>query len=346
MVSDRSLALYHELGRSGVGLVITGFAFVSTNGQALPGQYSVCTDQMVPGLRRIVDAVHHGGTKIAIQIVHAGINSDYLRRKGIETVGMSHLHGMDIPHREMTSGEIRGVIEDFARAAVRCREAGFDAIQLHSAHGYLLNQALSPKYNRRTDRWGGNPEKRRSLHIEIIKGIRREIGSGFPLLMKLGVMEDEEGGLSLEEGVSAAGYMVDAGLDAIEISAGDSEHVTPPALADGAEYTPFRVRAAAIKRVVPIPVIAVGGIRKYETAKSIIVEGDADMVAMCRPFIREPRLVARWRRGDRASAKCISCSRCMPVSRSGRRMRCAQNGLMDELNPMSANLLRVPKTRT
>jgi 2,4-dienoyl-CoA reductase-like NADH-dependent reductase (Old Yellow Enzyme family) len=321
MVTDKSVNLYERLGNSGIGLVVSGFAFVSPLGQAVPAQYGIHTDQMMPGLQRMIEAVRCHGTKVALQIAHSGINSGYLAGKGIESLALSSLPEIDRPHREIKEDEIEGIIDDFVAAAVRARVAGFDAIQLHGAHGYLMSQAESPLFNQRTDQWGGNPENRRRFHLEIIRRIRKAIGSDFPLLIKFGVMDDREGGLTLDEGIETARQMVAAGIDAIEVSAGVGEAI-PIARKDNAELTPFRERAYKAKHEISIPVMLVGGIRTLETAKDIIKSGDADMVSMCRPFIREPGLVARWQRGEQVSAKCISCNRCLHIGRRGDSLDC------------------------
>ncbi len=329
-VTDTSLELYRGLSRGGIGLIVSGYAFISHLGRANPGQYGIHTDDMVPGLCRLAETVHRGGEKIAVQIVHAGINSRYLSRHGIESLAMSRLPDVKQHHREMTSEEIEGIIEDFARAAVRGREAGFDAVQLHGAHGYFLSQVLSPLYNRRTDRWGGSPENRRRFHVEVVRRMRRAVGDDFPLMIKLGVMDDVEGGLTLEDGIETARQMVAAGLNAVEISAGMMRGVMSHAAVDGPEDIPFRERTAAVKRAIDVPVIMVNGIRKLETAEDIITSGEADMVAMSRPFIREPDLIARWQRGETSPAKCISCGRCMPILWRGEPLQCGEERRLRE----------------
>ena len=328
-VTDQSVAIYRELGKGGIGLIVSGFAFVSSHGQANPGQYGIHNDDMIPGLRRMVEAAHQEGTKIAVQIVHAGINSGYLVGKGVTPLAISRMPEMNRPHREMTDEDIEGIIADFAAAAVRGREAGFDAIQLHGAHGYFMSQVVSPLFNRRTDRWGGSAENRRRFHLEVVGKVRRAIGDDFPLMIKFGIMDDREGGLSLEEGIEAAREMVAAGIEAIEVSGGVGQVMATGGEGDP-EQTPFRERAAAVKRAVTVPVMVVSGIRALDTAQGIVDSGDADMVSMCRPLIREPGLVARWQRGETAPAKCISCNRCFPIVARGEPMECGEERRLRE----------------
>ena len=327
-VTDQSVDIYRRLGKGGIGLIVSGYAFVSSNGQANPGQYGIHNDDMIPGLRRMVEAAHQEGTKIAVQIVHAGVNSGYLTGKGVTPLAISRMPEMNRPHREMTDEDIEGIIADFAAAAVRGREAGFDAIQLHGAHGYFMSQAISPLFNRRTDRWGGNAENRRRFHLDVVRKVRQAIGDDFPLMIKFGVMDDREGGLSLEEGIEAAQQMVSAGLEAIEVSGGVGQ--STPVQKGDEEETPFRERAAAVKRAVPVPVMVVAGIRRLETVQDIVDSGDADMVSMCRPFIREPDLVARWQKGNTAQARCISCNRCFPIVVRGEPLECGEDRRLRE----------------
>ena len=328
-VTDNSVALYRELAGGDIGLIISGYAFVSDHGKANPGQYGVHTDDMIPGLRRLADAVHEQGGRIALQIVHSGINSGWFSPQGIPVLAMSRLPNFRHPHREMTPEDIEGIIADFAAAAVRGVEAGFDAIQLHGAHSYLMSQAISPLYNQRTDDWGGTPENRRRFHLEVIRAIRRSIGDDFPLFIKFGIMDDRDGGLTLEEGIEATRQMVAAGLDAVEVSTGIGQPI-PQAKSTDPERTPYRERAAAAKRATDVPVAVVAGIRTLDTARDIVVSGDADMVAMCRPFIREPHLVTRWRRGDTDAATCISCNRCMPIVAHGEPLECGEDRRLRE----------------
>jgi len=232
-------------------------------------------------------------------------------------------------HREMTDEEIEGIMSDFVAAAVRGREAGFDAVQLHGAHGYLMSQIQSTIFNHRTDRWGGSAENRRRFHLEVIRRTRKALGNGFPLMIKFGVQDDMEGGLSLEEGLETARQMVAEGIDAIEVSAGvgQSAQVTKEG---EPERWYFRERTAAVKQAVTVPVIAVGGIRSLEMAQGIVDSGDADLISMCRPFIREPGLLTRWQKGDTAPARCISCNRCFPIVSRGEPLECGEERRLRE----------------
>jgi len=325
-VTDESVALHREVGQGGVGLIMGGHAYVSEIGQTDPNQYGVHTDDMIPGLRRMAQAAQQGGAKIALQINHTGGYTNYLA-DDVTRIAVSRTDKIDTPHRELTDEEIETIISDFASAAVRVREAGFDAVQLHGAHCYLMSQFLSPLYNKRTDRWGGSAENRRRFHLEVIRRVRQAVGTDFPILIKFGVQDDDEGGLSLSEGVAAAQKMAEEGIAAIEVSTGMSAENTfvRPAKKGAPEQAYFRELAAAVKRAVTVPVMAVGGIRSLKMARSIVDSGDADLISMCRPFIHEPGLVARWQRGEGDPVNaCISCKRCLRVPEKGKPIKCWQ----------------------
>ncbi len=329
-VTDGSVAIIQELAQGGVGLIVTGACFISpdTFPRGSSGFHGAHTDDMIPGLRRLAQIAHQEGAKIALQIVHHGARLMLSDQSGMTTLAVSRLPKLWRPHREMTDEEIEAIISDYASAALRGRKAGFDAVQLHGCHGSLFCQFLSPLLNLRTDRWGGSTENRRRFHLEVIRRIRNATGADFPLMIKFGVKDDTEkrfligiqkeigeteGGLSLSEGVETARQMVMVGIDAIEASTSGTS-AGRAARKDQPERPYFRDRAAAVKQAVSVPVIAEGGIRSLEMAKSIVDSGDADLISMCRPLIREPDLIARWQKGEVAPSKCISCNKCLRIS--------------------------------
>jgi 2,4-dienoyl-CoA reductase-like NADH-dependent reductase (Old Yellow Enzyme family) len=325
-VTDRSIALYRQLSKGHIGLIVTGHAFISPAGQAGAGQYGIYSDNLVTGLSRLAGAVHEEGGKIAVQIAHCGINSNYLERTGMPTLAVSAKPEAAKPHREMTDGDIEEIIAQFAAAARRAVEAGFDAVQLHGAHGYLMSQFLSPIMNSRKDRWGGNAENRRRFHVEVVSRVRKTVPRGFPLLIKFGVQDDQEDGLTIEEGIEAARRMVAAGIEGIEVSGGVG--MSPLNKSE----TPFRERAAALKSAVSVPVALVSGIRTLDVCQSVVDTGHADMLSMSRPFVREPNLIARWESTEKDKARCVSCSRCFAFPRHGVLM-CGQDNRLPNGEP-------------
>ena len=328
-VTDASVAIYDALARGGVGLIVTGYAYISDIGRAATGQYGIAEDRHVEGLRRLATVAHEGGARIAVQIAHAGLNLRLLGRTESVALAPSLLEGERQTHRALTVDEIKQTIDDFASAAVRAREAGFDAVQLHWAHGYLGSQFLSPLTNRRDDDWGGSPEKRHRFHIETLRAVRKAVGDDFPVWAKLGVQESD-GGLSLAEALDAIRAMAAAGLSGVEVSAGQGASAARTERTDEDEKLYFREEAAAIKRAVDIPVALVGGFRALETAEEVIARGDADLISMSRPLIREPDLIARWQRGDRAPSKCIRCNKCMAAAYQTRSFECQEEKLARE----------------
>jgi len=324
-ITGHSLEIFERLAGGGIGLIVTGYAFVSWPlGKANPGQYGIYEDKLIGGWKRLARTVHENGdSRIAVQIVHAGIQSGWLVEHGYTLAAVSKLQGVNRPHREMTDGEIEQIIEDFGAAAVRVREAGFDAVQLHGAHGYLMSQFASPLFNHRTDRWGGSAGNRRRFHLEIVRRVRKAIGKDFPFLIKFGVMDDRAGGMPMAEGVEICREMEKAGMDGIEVSSGVGN--ASLVIKEGEIDRPaHRERAREVKKAVRVPVAVVSGIRSLELAQEIVGSGDADMVSMCRPFIREPQLLRRWQKGDARPAICISCNKCFPIVARGEPLECGE----------------------
>jgi 2,4-dienoyl-CoA reductase-like NADH-dependent reductase (Old Yellow Enzyme family) len=214
----------------------------------------------------------------------------------------------------MTKKDIDEIVEAFGDGARRAKEYGFDAIQLHAAHGYLINQFLSPLTNRRTDSYGGSVENRCRFLLEVYKRVRSVVGSDFPVFAKLNGSDNLEGGLDLSDAVSTARLLDRGKIDAIEVSGGTS--------ASG-EKGPVRINidrpdreaynlsfAREIKKAVGCPVMVVGGFRSLEVIDKALSEDGIDFISMSRPFIREPHLIKRWQAGDTSPARCISCNGC------------------------------------
>ena len=310
-VTDASVELFEGLARGGVGLIVTGYAYVSEQGKAAVGQFGAAEDRHITGLRRLVRVAHDHGARIALQIAHAGMQTGMLQDPDRVALAPSHIESHPLPHRAFTAAEIEGTVADFAAAAARGKEAGFDAVQLHSAHGYLMSQFLSPLTNHRMDEWGGSPEGRRRFHVEVLRAVRRAVGKDYPVWMKMGLQDHGEGGLPLSEGLEALKALAAEGLSAVEVSAGRGTRAVQVRLPEDEEEAYFRTDSAEARRAVDIPVMLVGGIRSLSMAEWILSNGEADMISMCRPLIREPDLIARWQRGDTSPSKCLSCAKCL-----------------------------------
>jgi 2,4-dienoyl-CoA reductase-like NADH-dependent reductase (Old Yellow Enzyme family) len=314
------------LARGGVGLIISGHAYVSPEGQAGPGQIGVHADAMVPGLKRMAAAAHEHGAKMVLQLAHAG----YLAIEsltGRKPLAVSAAVRLDEAEREgLDAAGIRRVVQAYADAAVRAMEAGFDGVQIHAAHGYLFSQFLSPLFNRRTDDYGGSVANRARVIVETLSAVRQVVGLGTPILTKVNGRDCAEGGLEAADAVEAAALMEGAGLDAIEISSGMFKFAKSGsarlAITSAEKEAYNREDAALFKRRLKIPVMLVGGIRSLEVAERLVTEGVCDFISLSRPFIREPDLVNRWQSGDRRKAACNSDNLCYGPARSGEGIYC------------------------
>jgi 2,4-dienoyl-CoA reductase-like NADH-dependent reductase (Old Yellow Enzyme family) len=325
-VSSQLLELMGELAAGGVGLMITGHAYVSKEGQAGPRQMGIYSQELVPGLAQMVQAVHERGGKIAVQLAHAGILAAY-KLSGMEPMGPSAPNTEGAPGREMSPQEIGQVVEAFGRAAAWAVEAGFDAVQIHAAHGYLLSQFLSPYFNRRQDRYGGSVENRARALLEVVSRAREAIGPERALLVKMNSQDFLEGGLSLEDSAQVAQMLARAGVDAIEVSggmrlAGPKFMPSRLAIKEERQEAYFKDAARAIRKRAGIPVILVGGIRSFQVAERLVEEEVADYISMSRPFIREPWLINRWKAGDLRRAFCVSDNQCFGPAQAGQGIYC------------------------
>ncbi len=314
------------LAKGGVGLIISGHAYVTREGQASPWQLGLYDDSLIDGLRSMTDAVHAAGGRIVAQLAHAG---HFALEKAIGTppVVASNFEGLaQTPRTELSVDDIQRLKNVYTEAARRAQTAGFDGIQLHSAHGYLFSQFLSPWFNRRTDDYGGMLDNRVRIHVETIQAIRKAVGSDWPLLVKINCEDFAEGGLNVADSISAAGQMVAAGLDAIELSGGllTGGKLSPsrPNINKKEKEAYFKAAAQAFKRSLDVPLILVGGIRTLEVAEQLMDAGTADYFSMSRPLIREPGLIKRWQSGDRTRARCLSDNLCFRPGMTGKGIYC------------------------
>jgi 2,4-dienoyl-CoA reductase-like NADH-dependent reductase (Old Yellow Enzyme family) len=333
-VSDWQVELYKALAKGRVGLIISGiFHIDSFGGKASPVQNLLTEDKFIPGLKRLSDTVHAHGSKLAIQLYHPGREAfRRLKSLGIEAAGPSELKAGEDRYfegscREMSGDEIWATVDAFAEAARRVKEAGCDAVQFHGAHAYLLAEFLSPQSNHRDDEWGGGLQNRLRLHREIYKAARAKVGSEYPVMIKLGVADGFPGGLRLEEGLDAAVQLAGLGYDSIEVSQGlrgsrwgQTEFRDKIVKREREAY--FREWARQVKERVSVPVMMVGGLRSVDLMEEVVTAREADFISLCRPFIREPDLVASWQEGQMRYPTCVSCNRCFEHVLAGARLRC------------------------
>lgn len=310
------LAVYYAgLAKGGVGLIITGYAFIRPDGRQLPGQMGIHDDGFASEMRALTRAVHGEGGKVCLQLVHCGGQSTS-RAVGARPLAPSAVEVKQYPElpAELSPADIEALVRQFGEGAARAREFGFDAVQLHAAHGYLINQFLSPLTNRRSDPFGGSVENRSRFLLECYRNARRAVGKNFPVLVKLNGADNLEGGLAPDDALHAARMLDEEGVDAIEVSGGTPASGEQGPVRQGidrreteAYNLPLAVR---IRGAVRCPVMVVGGFRSFDMVEGVIRREEADYVAMSRPFIREPHLALRWAEGNEARARCISCNGC------------------------------------
>jgi 2,4-dienoyl-CoA reductase-like NADH-dependent reductase (Old Yellow Enzyme family) len=326
-VTDRIIDMYAGLAEGGVGLIITGHAYVSREGQAVPWQLGVHDDGVISGLGRLADAVHEKGGKIAIQLSHAGCRGA-VNLTGVEPIGPSAMKGdQGQMCREMEGDDFSRVVEDFAKAAARAEASGFDAVQIHAAHSYLISEFLSPCHNKRTDEHGGIVQNRARMLLEVIAGTGQAVSPGFPIIAKINSDDFIDGGFSVEEMLEVSKCLEETRIDAIELSGGSPFSPKfmahrPGPIRSVADEVYYREAARLYKKSISIPLILPGGIRSYSVAKGLVDEGVTDYVSMSRPLIREPGLINRWKAGDTRRATCLTDNQCLTPLRSGQGLYC------------------------
>jgi len=296
--------VYEELAQGGVGTIITSFAYVVESEQPFPGMLGIYDDSLIKDYKWLTDMVHSYETNIILQMVYCG--SYRMKEAGEQEIwGPSAVENLQthIRPQEMTVENITSLQQAFAAAAVRAKQAGFDGVQLHAAHGFLLNQFLSPYYNRRTDEYGGTIENRSRMILETYSAVREAVGAEYPVLIKLNNSDGIDQGMILEDCRYVCRKLAEARIDAIEISGAWHQFIAR-------QNSYFKEAAAEIAGENNVPVILVGGNRDYQAMTEILNQTAIEYFSFSRPFIAEPGLVNRWQRGDVSRAKCISCNSC------------------------------------
>jgi 2,4-dienoyl-CoA reductase-like NADH-dependent reductase (Old Yellow Enzyme family) len=311
---------FSKLAKGDVGLIISG-------GQS--------QDEILEW-KDVVTAVHDNGGKIALQLVsniggRFSVDDDAI---AVSKLDENHVF-FDNPyikyckHHAATEEEIERIILSYGEAAKYAKSINVDAVEIHSAHHNFLSQFLSPLMNKREDKWGGSIENRSRIHKEIYNAIRAVVGGDLPIIIKLGVEDSLAGGLLFDEGKKIASLIYEYGYDAIEVSQGLqdlSDWATTPmrtSINNVSDEAYFRKWCSEIKTIVPIPIIMTGGLRSYGLIEEIINNNEADFIGLCRPLIREPALIKRWKTGDHAKASCISCNQCiLQILMRGKPLEC------------------------
>ncbi len=328
-VTDQIKDYFEARARGGVGLIIVEATLVHPRGRAFENLLEITDDKFIPGLSELVGVIHKHGAKAAIQLQHCGRMAKSILT-GMQPVAPSPIPrpGGEVP-KELTVGEIKEIIGYFADAAVRAKKAGFDGIEIHGAHGYLIDQFLSPSSNKRKDRYGGGAQNRARLLTEIIQAIKGGVGGGFPVWCRINGMEyGTKGSTTLEDAKETARLAQEAGADAIHVSAHG-----PKALQHQQVLKPvsgvFADLAKGIKEVVTVPVIVVGRVTP-EAGERILSEGKADLVAIGKALLTDPEIPNKVASGKLEDIKpCILCMACRDdLFENGASVRCQVNPAM------------------
>lgn len=284
-VSQALLDYYEEKSRGGyISLIIVEHSYITFEGKANNNQMSLSDDSVIPGLQRLAAVVHRNGSKVAVQINHAGSAAleEVTGTKPLAPSATANPRRGDMP-RELTRREIGDIVNAFKEASRRVRDAGFDAVEIHSAHGYLLNQFLSPLTNKRTDEYGGDISNRIRIHLQVIEAVRTAVGADFPIQIRLGASDYVEGGTTIEDSKIAARAFEKTGVDIIHISGGFIGY-SPPGPAGQGYFAPL---SEAIKSAVSVPVILTGGITEAEAAENLLKEKKADLIGVGRAILQD-----------------------------------------------------------
>lgn len=354
--TDKMIARYGELARGGVGLILSGYMHVSPVGKSMKYQTGIYSDELIPGLQKLADAVHEEGGRIVFQLVHGGrqTSKSLIGQTPMAPSGIHRDMVYMVKPKEMSEDDIAGAIADFGSAARRADEAGADGVQIHAAHGYLINEFLSPFFNQRNDDWGGSDENRFRFLKETTLGARKALPPGKPVLVKLNANDyTPKQGMTPNLAAKYGSWLASLGVDAIEVSAGtacfsvmeiwrgdvpvnDLVNSFPTWQKPFAKIVLKRLQgkfdleegynveaARTIKPAVgEVPVITVGGFRNLNHMEETLEKGYTDFISMCRPFIREPSLVRKFKEGKSESAKCMSCNGCVAAVVNDRPVQC------------------------
>ncbi len=317
-VSQKLIEYYRARAKGGVGLITIEFTAVAFNGRFTRNQLRIDHDRFVDGLSRLVNALHKDGAHSVLQLHHSGRRSPaiVILTKPIAPSPIPIFSGAPVPH-QMTLDEIYWLRDAFIQGAVRAQKAGFDGVEVHATHGYILAQFLSPNSNHRNDQYGGTPENRARLPLEILKGIKEVLGFRYPVIVKMTGDEYTPGGIEIEEALAHARLFEKNGTDVlcVSASAGSLMALTPEAPGARSTSPPIYIEqacyahlAADVKKHVSIPVMAIGRINDPAVAESLLLEGKADLVAVGRGHIADPAFASKVKEGKLDSIRrCIGC---------------------------------------
>ena len=325
-VTPKLVKMMALLAKGSVGLIISSHSYVSQEGQGTPWQLGVYKDELIHKLKEMTSAVHKNGGKIIMQLAHAGQYAEE-QLTGSPALAVSNSDDFSEKHiKIITHEDVQRIVDSYSQAGKRAKEAGFDGIEIHSAHGYFLSQFLSPAYNKRQDEYGGPLDNRIRIHLQIYHAVREIVGKDYPILIKMNCADFIKNGMTIDDSLQAAKMFANAGFDAIEMSGGiiRTGKLSPSRLGitTMGKEAYFKEYARRFKSEIKTPLILVGGLRSFEVADKIIANGIADYISMSRPFIREPDLINRWQKGNLRKAECKSDNLCFNPGFEGKGIYC------------------------
>ena len=307
-ISNEAYKYYDQLSKEGSSIIFTGCSLISRSSLFEKiGRFLIDKDDYIEEFKKLTDIVHKNNVNLIMQIIHSG----ELINNGIEIAyGPSNVFNplLNTTNKELTKEDILKIEEDFVNSAVRAKKFGFDGIDIHSAHLTLLNQFLSPAFNKRNDEYGGNDENRARIIVEIIEKIRKAVGNDFIISIKISVNDGIENGINENGFLTACKLIEKAGADLIQTSGNYVEHKIKP------KNPIFYEQTNKIAEVVNIPVVLTGGIRDMETMEEILNKSKIQYFGFGRPLLCEPDIIKRWEKGERCKSKCITCNSCVRKS--------------------------------
>ncbi|EDL52444.1 putative NADH-dependent flavin oxidoreductase [Vibrio mediterranei AK1] len=315
-MTDKLYAIYEELAQGEVGLIVTGYANIVKEEKPNAGMMGMYDDSFIDEYQKLTDLVHQHDSKIVMQLAYGGTKTTFnVGERVIFAPSDVPEMGTQTQGKAMTKAEIDYIVDAFAKATLRAKQSGFDGVELHAAHTYLINQFLSPYYNRRDDEYGGSLENRMRFLVEIYQACREQVGDDFPILVKLTATEFFKGGLTFDETRVVCKTLESMGVDALVISGNihGKANTMVGETHDGhtiQEEGYFHEYGHAISQEVNIPVITVGGLTDIAAIESIAESTGIEYFALSRPLLSEPKLIKRWKQGDRAPVECERCSKC------------------------------------
>ena len=305
-ITEESLNLYKQLSNDGVGLIITGCANVADYYQIDNlNNFRIDKDEYIPEYQKLTSLVHKNKAKILMQIFHVG-GLTTLQTDKIYAPSSIKIPSTNRTSNEMSKDDILRIEQNFVDGAIRAQKAGFDGIDIHAAHHYLLSEFLSPIFNKRNDEYGGNDENRARIIIEIIKKMRKEVGPDFIISMKINCEDGYPEGITQEGFLTACKLAEKAGVDMIQVSGmewwfGKIKPKTPV----------FFQQTKLLADIVKIPVVLVGGLRDVDTMENAINNSNIEFVSIGRPLICEPDIVQKWKSGYKKKSICLNCNNCL-----------------------------------